>query len=349
MQNQTFITVLLSCAGMWSLVAAEETIGADSLEQWMNRSNAVYSPHEAALVGSVEQLQVAVVAEPAQVNMPDEHGDMPLHIAAQRGEPALVQTLVQAGADVLAKDAKGRVALQLTEDAAVQEILLATRARREQELQLCRDVANGNVNKVKNALAQGVNPNALNEDNTQSVLCVAVRGESVEILDALLESGADVAYVTPNNKSILHVAALTAGEEVIQALLAAGADPMHPGNNGATPLHDAVWCGNVAAVRALLPAYQTVGFSPDGKYNGFPVTMAVSQGKVVCVQLFIEAGVDVNDVRFADSPLLHLAAKADNPAVVRLLLEAGANKQARDKEGKTAADYAKGKVAELLK
>ena len=57
----------------------------------------------------------------------------------------------------------------------------------------------------------------------------------------------------------------------------------------------------------------------------------------------------VNDSRFAKRPLLHFAAMQDRVFVVKMLLDAGADKNARDEYGKRAVEYAKGEAAQLLK
>lgn len=110
MPHHTSITLLLFFAGMQSFAAAEGGSAADSLEVWLHRSNAVYSPHEAAQWGSVEQMKAAVAAEPTLINAPDENGYTPLHLAAQRGDADLVKVLLQAGADKSARDAAGKTA-----------------------------------------------------------------------------------------------------------------------------------------------------------------------------------------------------------------------------------------------
>ena len=56
-----------------------------ALYRLLKRSNAVYSPHETAEYGTVEQVQKAVASSPQHVNITDEQGDTPLHKAARRG------------------------------------------------------------------------------------------------------------------------------------------------------------------------------------------------------------------------------------------------------------------------
>lgn len=321
----------------------------DALLKWLRRSNAVYSPLEAAENGTVEQLEDAVMAEPLQVNTVDELGRTALHLAAPRGNVELIKILLEAGADAAATDADGKTPDKLANDAEVKRVFEAAVAEREREIQLGRDIKAGKIEAVEAALAAGVRVDAFNEDKSSTLLGVAVQANKADMVQLLIKHGADVSCKNKDGKSVLHVAAARAGREIVQMLLAAGADPMHPGNNGATPLHDAIWEGNSAAVEALIPAYAEVNFSPDGRYNGYPITMAIMRGRADYVQLFINAGMNMNDKRFCKMPLLHTAAMNDRVFIVKMLLQAGADRNAVDERGKKAVEYAKGEAYELLK
>lgn len=340
---------MLAMPGMLLPVSGADEAKVDKLMKQTRRSNAVYSPHEAAAFGTEEQMRAAVAAEPFHVNITDEVGDTPLHIAARSGKAGAVKILLEAGADAAAKDSSGKTPLQIAEGKSTVKLLEAAAKVRDLELKLSRDVQMGKVATVQAALKDKVNPNALSEDKSCSVLCVAVKARNAEMVEVLIKSGADVNYVTPQNKSVLHLAAVHGDAAIINALLKAGAVPTHPGNNGATPLHDAVWARNSVAVQTLIPAYAEMNFSPDGKNNGYPVEMAIGGARADYVQLFLNAGMKVNDVRFAKRPLLHFAAMQDRAFIVRMLLEAGADKNALDEHGKRAVDYAKGEAAQLLK
>ena len=69
-------------------------------------------------------------------------------------------------------------------------------------------------------------------------------------------------------------------------------------------------------------------------------------------RLLIERGADVNAVQTAGYRPLHQAAVAGREDLVRMLLDAGADKTARCDRGKTPAEYARERghaaVAELL-
>ncbi|MBR7109888.1 MAG: ankyrin repeat domain-containing protein [Akkermansia sp.] len=331
------------------LVPAYAEKNDDPLLKLLHRSNAVYSPLEAAEYGSAERMKKAVQAEPTQVNDVDELGRTPLHLAAARGDVALVGILLEAGADASAKNAAGHQAIDVAQGEDVVNLLKTAGVKREKELALGKAVKNGKIEEAKAALAAGVNVNALSEDRSGNMLSVAVYADNVEMVQLLLRAGADVNAVPHGAKSVLHCAAARSKGEIVRALLAAGADPMHPGNNGASALHEAIWVGNSAAVEALIPAYAGCNFSPDGRHNGYPIGMAIRRGRADYVQLFLNAGIDVNDKCFAKEPLLHQAVKHNRVFMVKMLLDAGAKRNARDAQGKKAVEYAHGEAYELLK
>lgn len=75
----------------------------------MQRSNGVYSLHEAAQAGDTKVLQ-ARLSEGADVNARNEQGCTPLHLAAKAGHAELVKLLLEAGADKTLQDNSGKTA-----------------------------------------------------------------------------------------------------------------------------------------------------------------------------------------------------------------------------------------------
>lgn len=327
--------------------AAEEE---EALLHWLRRSNAVWSPHEVAVFGdSAEDVQRALQASPQYLNTADEQGNTPLHLAVRAGNTAVVAAFLEAGADACAKDAQGKMPIELTEQAHLVDLLKKYVEVRAAELKMCSSVRAGDKVAVSAALAAGVSPNARDAELDGPVLCVAVLEKNLEMVEMLLAAGASMEVVLPHGKSMLHLAAATSSVEVLRVLQKRGLSPLAVDAHGATPLHEAVWAKNTAAVQELLPAYAKLNFSPRGKHVGTPIEMAIAQSRADYVQLFLNAGIDVNDARFRSNPLLHTAARMDKTFIVKMLLDAGADKNAVDAEGKRAVEYAKGEAAELLK
>ena len=331
-----FVPIILSAAVVMPLMATE-----DDLSAWLNRSNAVFSAHEAAAAGDIRVLQTAA-ADKLTLNMPDETGKTALDIAAANGQVGAVVYLIGCGAS------PSEQTLRLATNQAIRDAVKGALQARNREVQLCEAVACNNTAEVRKLLSLGVSSNALTYDHQQSVLMQAAGNKNTQMVKMLLDAGASPNYVSPQSKSVLHVAAAYSNAEVVKMLLDAGADPMAEGSNGATPLHDAVWSQNLATVKELLPAYKSLNYNPDGKRNGRPLNMAVRDGRMDMVQAFIDAGTDMRGECFKGEPPLVEAVLYHRTAVARALLKAGADPDAKDKRGKTAREYAVTKMPELF-
>lgn len=311
------------------------------------RSNAVYSILEAAAAGDTETLRERI-KEGDNVNQMDEMGYSALHLAAQQNKFECLQLLLQTGADPLSKTPDGKTALQLTQARKAHSILNARINRRNKEIELCEKIKAGDLGALRAAIQQkGFNPNILNKENNQSILMIACRRGNPKMVQALIQAGANVNYISPDKRSILHHCSDTNNAEIIRILLQNGADPMIKSGNKATALHDAVWGHKINSIKALLPAYKNINFSPDGGHNGTPIGLAINRNFADIIHLFIEAGIDLNDPKAPNPPLI-LAAAGNKPKIVQILLNAGADKNLKNRAGQTAKDAATGATRDLL-
>ncbi len=311
-------------------------------------SNSVYSLSEAARAGDVELVRKRL-KEGYPVCIRNEAGMTPLHLAVQNGRTAAARLLISRGADVLAKDKQGRLPIDLTENEEIKALLKEAEKVRTKELEVFADIKRGETKKLQEMLAHGMSPDVISEDGTTCILIEAVCSRNNEAVRILLKAGAKLSTKGVGGKTALHIAAGNGDVETTQLLLKAGADPMTPGGNGATPLHEAIWSGKLETVKLLLPLYKKINFSP--MYSGGvgpPIAMAIYHGREAVVQEMLKAGLKVNSPMF-EEPLLVTAVKKGNVEIVKMLLKAHARKDAKDSQGKVAADYASGEVARLLK
>ncbi len=142
----------------------------------------------------------------------------------------------------------------------------------------------------------------------------------------------------------LYIASRNGREEAVRALLAHGPDLSFRAFAGGTALHWAYFAGSRGAVEALLRAGaeptlrdDDVGCTP----RAFGISWPAHVGWVTKVRQRLADDPTLVDVMDGGHTPLHLAAKAGQLGVVKALLEAGANANLRNGEGKTALDLAR--------
>ena len=108
-------------------------------------------------------------------------------------------------------------------------------------------------------------------------------------------------------------------------------------------LFEAVKANNISAVKDALEAGAEV--NARNKVRETPLIYAARYSSTPeIVSLLIENGAEIEarDELFAWTPLIFAASNSSTPEIVSVLLEKGANALAKDKSGFKAIDYAKG-------
>ncbi|XP_078688555.1 uncharacterized protein LOC144920321 isoform X3 [Branchiostoma floridae x Branchiostoma belcheri] len=256
--------------------------------------------------------------------------------------------------------------------------------KEKKEAALVRAAEKGDTDRVKQLLAEGVNPNAAGRWQRTALYLAAGNGHH-ETVSALLTAGADVNTRDQKQRTPLHLAAvaeicyhetvsvlLTAGadvnarddeqmtplhwaaanghQETVSALLTAGADVNARDKSQSCPLHWAAENGHHETVSALLTADADMNAKNKRQYS--PLHLASENGDRDTVSALLAAGADVNAWDNCQSSPLHWAALNDKHETVSALLTAGADVKALDKWRNTplhdAATLGHPKCAEIL-
>ncbi len=272
----------------------------------------------------------------ANVNASQVDGTTALHWAAYHDDTDAAQLLVESGADVSAEN-----------DYGVAPLFLAC--------------TNGNAPLVRLLLGAGASANA-SLPGGETVLMTAARTGNIEAVEALLAAGADPNARERNQQTALMWAAAEGHAPVVQALIGAGSDFRATLKSGFTPLFFAVREGHIDVTHTLIEAgvgVSTPFYHEDpeayklAKNGTSPLLLAIENGHFELAFALLKSGADPNDERTGFTPL-HTMTWVRKPDVsdlgdpspegsgnlsslqfVRVLVEMGANVNARLEKGKT--------------
>lgn len=120
-------------------------------------------------------------------------------------------------------------------------------------------------------------------------------------------------------------------------------------NDGFTALHLAAFFSQPEAAEELLRAGADVSAVAKNAMKVAVINSAAASGRADLVKMVLRAGADPNARQMAGYTALHAAAARDNTEMVQALLEAGADPSLRSDDGQSTADKAGPAVAKLLK
>jgi RNA polymerase sigma factor (sigma-70 family) len=246
----------------------------------------------AAYLDDPAQAAALLGADPSLARARDAAGMTALHHAAERGATEVARRLVEAGADVDARDPHGQAPLDHAghagpwKEAPAQDIvrLLLDHGATADVFQAA---ALGEVGRLRALLDEDPQRVEARDARGATPLYHAARNLHLGAVDLLLARGADVeAHTQPRQRPV--AAAIThmwdeGGPEVVQRLLRAGAT---------LDLADACSLGDVARVRALLADdHRRLG---ERTWGETPLHTASRWGHIAVAEALLAAGQEVN-------------------------------------------------------
>lgn len=168
----------------------------------------------------------------------------------------------------------------------------------------------------------------------------AANRDYAEIAEALIEGGADVHGSGMDGLAPVHVAARANSVETLNLLLEAGSDPAVRSRSGMNALDHAAHAGAVEALQLLAgrggldidepSEVITQGHGYPRDEGPTPLAIAVRAGEVEATEALLTEGADVNQPSEAGhTPLLVAVLSGQSVEMVEILLDAGADREAR--------------------
>lgn len=181
-------------------------------------------------------------------------------------------------------------------------------------------VSAGNLSEVNKLISEGIEINQINyADEDLTLLMLAIDIDRADIVQALIDAGADLYDSTYFEDTPLGLAATRGNLEILELLLNAGANPNYGGES--PPLCDAVRKQHVNVIKALIQRNADVNLTTPSKIS--PLMIAAGIGNLEIVKLLVELGADVNatdDIMEAGNVALNKAACNGHQEVFDYLL-----------------------------
>ncbi|XP_008062797.1 ankyrin repeat and SOCS box protein 9 isoform X1 [Carlito syrichta] len=187
----------------------------------------------------------------------------------------------------------------------------------------------GRLLALRNLISQGWLVNLITADRV-SPLHEACLGGHPSCANILLKHGAQVNGMTTDWHTPLFNACVSGSQDCVNLLLQHGASP-NPESDLASPIHEAAKRGHVECVESLVAHGSNIDHNIS--HLGTPLYLACENQQIACAKKLLESGANVNQGRGLDSPL-HSVARTSSGELASLLMDFGADTQAKNAEGK---------------
>jgi len=223
---------------------------------------------------------------------------------------------------------------------------------------LCDATVNKHTEVAKLLLTNGCKVERRNIRHTDTPLLYAAINGDIEIVEMLLNRGANINAVNQYGITALHNAVRSKTMEIIELLLKRGAYVNAKDSYSVTPLQLAFENGSEEIVKLLLKhgAYVNSAYNCNfgeghtewlgvketcTSWEGCtPLWLAVGKGHEEVVKLLLESGANVHAEHKDGKTVLHFTVERRQDKFVQLLLLFSANVHAEHKDGRTVLHFA---------
>ncbi|KAJ6641244.1 Ankyrin-3 [Pseudolycoriella hygida] len=299
----------------------------------------------------------------ADMNHTNAQGESALHQAMRIGNPKVPPVLIEHGANVNAKDRQNRTPLHFAamydhwsrEDRiSIAEMLLDRGAdvyAEDNEGNTALDLANSresNVSEAQSMIDSGLYDKYLTRGLFYMMQFVNEYFIE-ENFELLLKSGADMEAVNENGQNALEYAVVGQNSMAVEILLRNGANPNQFDNNNRTSMLQATiprgYYPSASITESLVKHGADVNLANE--QGETPLHIAIKEGNPRTPPILINHGANVNAKEKTQNrtPLHYVAiygrwSEEDRMSIAEMLLDHGADVYAEDNDGNTALDIA---------
>ncbi|HJN14527.1 MAG TPA: ankyrin repeat domain-containing protein, partial [Armatimonadota bacterium] len=235
----------------------------------------------------------------ARADTPGRDGSTALQIAATSGHREMLKLLREHGADVGVGDHSGRTALHSA-------------------------ATSGQLDTVRELLASGANIDATTSEGWTPLMGAAVHAD-LDTVKLLVEHGADCQSKGPGGLAVTDIAARAGNDGIVAYLRERGVPE---------GVMTSLASGDVEAIADGL----NHGGDPNERVDGDPlICLAAERGQAGVVKLLLGRGADPSARDAENGPALMLAVEYGHDEIAEMLIKAGADVNAREPEERGTA------------
>ena len=324
------------------------------------------SPLFYAVMFSSQECVSLLISNGCDLNIQDETGNTALHFAVMNQNTNIAKLLLDAKCKTDIKNDEGKTALDLANDKS-EEIADLIREKSgidvsldEKQAKIIEEITKNSTSRAIKLITNNKNLVCIKDKSSYTLLHRAAMNGNLEIMNALIDFGADVDAVTNKGTSVLMSAISKDMYAAFKLLVKRGANPNIADRNGNTVSHKAAQNENIKYYKIIKDCDPNVknknGVSPldilieNKRYDIISMLRLVDivdYGNQKFALKMIEKAKDVNSYdRMRNA--LHSAVSQNFETVVNKLIEKGADINLTDNNGKTAAMIALEKMNKTI-
>ncbi|XP_059473664.1 uncharacterized protein LOC132195582 [Neocloeon triangulifer] len=299
-----------------------------------------------------EMVKLLLEQEGIDVNAQEEEGTTPLHMAAMRDLPNLIQILLQSGANPNIPDCKGNLPLHNAVEssfnkstAALAQVTKPIDAKNKNG-QTALHLAINNLNLVNMQILVNVGANVNSRDsNGESPLYLGVFYDYEECLQILTSKNAQIDFEERfHNLTLLQVAYQDRNFHAFRFLVQRRCNPFRDLGPYELILYDCLRGSckeSNEQIFTFLCQQEVVNLNCQLSAGVTPLSMAISMGFEPATRVILERGADVNQRNESGETALIMSIVANHPTLMQILLQhPEVEVDATDSDGLTALHYA---------